>query len=201
MKRFNKNMKCLVIVAHPDDEIIWMGGYMIEGRKKGWDLEIICLCRANDSDRKQKFLKVCKELGADCSISDLDDEKLGDIEIREVISRIKEMMRRREYDYIFTHGENGEYGHKRHIDVYKAVDKMIKDRELGCKKVFFFAYEGKNESGKFCSIDRNANKFIKLPKSVYLKKIHLIKNIYGFNENSFEVKSSGNAEAFKVEEK
>ena len=194
-------MKCLVIVAHPDDEMIWMGGYMIEWRKKGGDLEIICLCRANDSDRRPRFLKVCEELGADCSISDLDDEKLGDIEINEVINRIKEMKKREKYDYIFTHGENGEYGHKRHIDVHRAVDKMIKDGGLECKKVFFFAYEGKNEPGEFCNIDRNANKFIKLPKSVYLKKIHLIKDIYGFNENSFEVKSSGNAEAFRVEEK
>ena len=194
-------MKCLVIVAHPDDEMIWMGGYMIEWRKKGGDLEIICLCRANDSDRRPRFLKVCEELGADCSISDLDDDKLGDIGINEVISRIKEMKKREKYDYIFTHGENGEYGHKRHIDVHRAVDKMIKDGGLECKKVFFFAYEGKNEPGEFCNIDRNANKFIKLPKSVYLKKIHLIKDIYGFNENSFEVKSSGNAEAFRVEEK
>jgi len=194
-------MKCLVIVAHPDDEMIWMGGYMIEWRKKGGDLEIICLCRANDSDRRPRFLKVCEALGADCSISDLDDEKLGDIEINEVINRIKEMKKREKYDYIFTHGENGEYGHKRHIDVHRAVDKMIKDGGLECKKVFFFAYEGKNEPGEFCNIDRNANKFIKLPKSVYLKKIHLIKDIYGFNENSFEVKSSGNAEAFRVEEK
>lgn len=191
-------MKCLVIVAHPDDEIIWTGGSIIEGKRKGWNFEIICLCRAGDSDRKPRFIKICRELGVVGSISDLDDEKLNNINEEEIIYRIKKMKKSEEYDYIFTHGENGEYGHKRHIDIHKAVEKMVKEKELKCKEVFFFAYTGKNEPGEFCSADKNANKFIKLPESVYLKKISLIKDIYGFDNNSFEVKSSRNTEAFRI---
>lgn len=193
-------MKCLVIVAHPDDETIWMGGYMLEQIKKGWNFEIICLCRGDDSDRKPKFIGVCEELSAQCSISDLDDEKFFDIEAGEIINRIKKMKKMEEYDYIFTHGEKGEYGHKRHIDVHRAVMKMIDEGELKCRKVFLFAYTGKNEPGEFCNADKNADKFIKLPEDAYLKKIYLIKEIYGFNENSFEVKSSGNVEAFRIKE-
>ncbi len=191
-------IKCLVVVAHPDDETIWMGGYILSNKNFEW--EIISLCRKNDLDRMPKFEKVCKELNAYYSISDLDDEKLNDLNIEEIIQRINEMKRKEEYDYIFTHGENGEYGHKRHLDVHKAMNEMIKRKELKCKKLFYFAYEGKNISGQFCYADSRANKFIKLPKDIYMKKLELIKKIYGFKNESFEVKSSGNMEAFKIKE-
>ncbi|MEK6843840.1 MAG: PIG-L family deacetylase [Nanoarchaeota archaeon] len=191
-----KKIKNLVIVAHPDDETIWMGGTIIQNKDCEW--EIICLCRKDDKDRMPKFSKVCKELNADYSISDLDDEKFHDLDSDEVINKIKAMKKNEEYGYVYTHGKNGEYGHIRHLDVHRAVNKMIENKELKCKGIFYFSYKGKNSIGGFCSIDKNANKFIKLSKDIHSKKLYLIKNVYGFNDESFEVKSSGNVEAFNV---
>ena len=191
-----KKIKNLVIVAHPDDETIWMGGTILQNKDYEW--EIVCLCRKDDKDRMPKFSKVCKELNADYSISDLDDEKFDDLSVDEVISKIKAMKKNDEYDYVYTHGENGEYGHIRHLDVHKAVNKMIENKELKCKEIFYFSYKGKNAVGSFCSINKTANKFIKLSKDIHSKKLYLIKNVYGFNDESFEVKSSGNVEAFNV---
>ena len=155
-----KKIKNLVIVAHPDDETIWMGGTIIQNKDCEW--EIICLCRKDDKDRMPKFSKVCKELNADYSISDLDDEKFHDLDSDEVINKIKAMKKKGEYDYVYTHGENGEYGHVRHLDVHKAVNKMIENKELKCKGIFYFSYKGKNAIGSFCSIDKNANKFFRI---------------------------------------
>ena len=191
-----------MIVAHPDDETIWMGGHIMQN--PDWEWEVISLCRGNDFDREPKFFRVCEELGARCAISDLDDGENGgeliDIDSEEVVKRIKAMAKSREYNYVFTHGDNGEYGHKRHLDVNGAVKKMIADRDLVCGKVFYFAYEGENEPGKFCNIDKSATKFINLPDEVHARKMKLIKEIYGFNDESFEVKSCREVEAFNVSE-
>jgi hypothetical protein len=39
----------LVIVAHPDDEILWTGGTMLLCPETQW--VVVALCRRNDSDR------------------------------------------------------------------------------------------------------------------------------------------------------
>ena len=182
----------LVVVAHPDDETIWMGGTLISNN---WNVTIVSLCRRDDSDRAPRFSKVCEEYKARCFMSDLEDERLNDINLEEVIERIKSLIEKSDYDYIFTHGENGEYGHKRHIDVHHAVKEMIQQRILSCKKIFFFAYSKK---GRECHAKKNSDKFIKLKKLESVKKKNLIMEIYGFDKNSFEEKCCKKVEAFNI---
>ena len=78
----------LVIVAHPDDETIWMGGTIL--KNKNWKWTILSLCRKNDADREPKFMEVCSFYGAEGIISDLDDEKLKPLQVNEVIKKIKQ---------------------------------------------------------------------------------------------------------------
>jgi len=186
------NKKILVIVAHPDDETIWMGGTLLRYSEKKWDITIISLCRKNDRDREPKFRKICEILNSKCFISDLEDEKLNNIDLNEIIKRIKKFADK-EYDYIFTHGENGEYGHIRHKEVNNAVKEMVKRKLIKCKKIFFFSYVKKEDH---CIYNSNADKLIKLNNLEFLTKKHLIKNVYGFLKGGFEEKSCGNLESF-----
>jgi len=187
--------KVLVVVAHPDDETIWMGGLLIKNRNN-WNTTIISLCRKDDSDRAPKFKKVCQIYKAQSVMSDLEDETLDDIDLNDVIQRIKKNSNKN-YDNIFTHGKNGEYGHKRHLDVNKAVIQMIKDKILSTKKICSFSYI-KHEN--ICYANKKSDKFIKLNNSELKLKKKIIREMYGFSENGFEDLCCQDVEAFKIKE-
>lgn len=184
-------LNVLAIVAHPDDEIIWMGGTII--RNKNWDWTIFSLCRKNDSQRAPLFRKVCKILKAKCIISDLDDEELKPLSLKIVEDKILSSPDKKEYDYIFTHGENGEYGHIRHREIHRAVKRLIKEKKLNCKKIFYFAYTNKDNK---CLVKRKANKYINLSDTEFNYKKMLLVKIYGFKKGSFEEKACSRIEAF-----
>ena len=185
--------KVLIIVAHPDDETIWIGGTILKN-SENWDLTIISLCRGDDPDRAPKFRKVCEIYKAKSFISDLEDETLKPISITEVIKRIKQFAQK-EYDYIYTHNTNGEYGHIRHIDVHKAVLKMLDKGDLSTEKLFLFDYENVKD---ICCAKKTRDKFIKLDNLTLKRKKEIINEVYGFSKESFEYKCSRDKEAFIV---
>jgi len=150
----------LVVVAHPDDETIWCGGTMLMHPEREW--VVLSLCRALDKDREPKFRQACKTLNARCAISDLEDEhpekKLASLE--EVKQRMRAMLAGLKlgtsFDFIFTHGPNGEYGHNRHVEVHLAVKEMLQSKELSAKKVYFFSYK-LADKGFYCVADSNSD--------------------------------------------
>lgn len=197
-----KEKEILVIVAHPDDETIWVGGTLL---RTNFNKTIICLCRKKDRDRKARFEKACRILDAKGYIFDLDDSEKGyykKISEKEIIKKILKITRGKNYDYLFTHGKNGEYGHQRHIEIHNAVLEMLKKKFLTAQKVFFFSYTKKENGFQGWAIyNSNADKLIKLNRHQLSMKKNLIKNIYGFKEGGFEEKSSGEIEGFDLNEK
>jgi LmbE family N-acetylglucosaminyl deacetylase len=194
-----KKNEALIIVAHPDDETIWMGGMIL--RNKLWKWTILSLCRASDTDRKPKFERVCKLYNATGLICDLEDEELKPIEIDNIINTIKGMLSKRNYDAVFTHGKNGEYGHIRHMETYKAVNKMIEKKQLNASKVYFFNYE-KGENLPFPNLRvprpiKKSDRILNLNNKEIRLKRKIIKDIYGYpDEKGFELMSCNKIESF-----
>jgi len=192
----------LVIVAHPDDETIWMGGTILQSPKINWT--IISLCRKDDSDRAPKFERVCRVLNAKAIISDLDDELLKPLPLEQVAQKIKSLLPKTNYDFIYTHGQNGEYGHIRHKEVHKAVKQLIQSKQLNSKKLFFFAYSPTNESPpsnaelKLAKPDKHASERVHVRGDNFKKKKTLVRETYGFGGDSFEVVSCTNVETFNL---
>lgn len=180
-------MKSLIITAHPDDETIWMGGFII--RHRSWDWHTLSLSRAGDPDRAFRFEQAGDELGATTYMSDLDDSPiLLPLDLREIKSRIRAIVPS-EFDLIFTHGPAGEYGHLRHMEVHKAVAELIAAGELTAEAVLYFAYaDGRPDSGADAAVTLSSNEFA--------RKRHIIRDIYGFREGSFEYESAGPLETF-----
>ena len=184
-------MRALAIVAHPDDEAIWMGNQIL---KKKYDWTIFSLCRANDEDRRPKFFRACSYYNAKPIMADLEDDKLNPMGIDHIRALIGKNLKNKDYGLIYTHGERGEYGHIRHKEAHKAVKRMVEEGKLKAKKVFYFNYRTCNNH---CSAIKNERHYFKLSKDEIKEKKKIITEIYGFQRGSFEEKSCGD-ESFEV---
>ena len=186
MKELNLGSgRALVIVAHPDDETIWMGGTLLMNPTIDWT--IFSLCRSMDADRAQKFKKVCDHYGAKSIMTDLEDE--GIMNVPQSIPEIEKCIgthigSTKVFDYIFTHGPNGEYGHPRHVGVHRAVRRLRQSKKLRCRQCFYFSYAADVHKRVY---NKNSSTFrAKLAADTHVKKRNIIKKIYGFSYRSFE---------------
>lgn len=110
----------LMIVAHPDDELLWGHRYLLDD-PKSW--KVICVCCASDPVRVQEFQSVMAAIGVD-NYEMWDNEntiiawRLHPL----IINRIKsEVTRVQGYDSVVTHNWYGEYGNLQHMAVHRAV--------------------------------------------------------------------------------
>ncbi|MBN1940927.1 MAG: hypothetical protein JW772_01975, partial [Candidatus Diapherotrites archaeon] len=144
--------------------------------------------------RRPKFEKACALYNATCFISDLEDTLLGEIEIKEVQNMFLPFVNQ-DFDFVYTHGENGEYGHVRHKDVHKAVVDAVKRKKIGCNKLFVFNYEKKNN---FTMIPRkDSTKKIELSAEEIEMKRETVEKLYGYARESPDVQYCTEIEAFK----
>jgi LmbE family N-acetylglucosaminyl deacetylase len=191
-------LAALVIVAHPDDETIWMGGLIAKHKEIKWT--IFSLCRSSDSDRAPKLLRVCKYFNARGIITDLDDEDNLTLtkSIPVIEALIKDNMPDQSFDFIFTHGINGEYGHQRHIGVNQAVNNLIKAKFLKPKAIFYFNYKKISQKEFSPLVYKNDSEVLfKLSDQEFRNKKKVVSDIYGFDPMGIDVSYCTNPEAFK----
>jgi LmbE family N-acetylglucosaminyl deacetylase len=197
----NKTLKSvLIIVAHPDDEILWAGGTILNNPT--WDCYIMSLCRKDDTDRAPKFYRVLKALNAKGIMGNLDDEPeqmpLNNIDIQQVI---RDLLPKTDFDLIITHNLMGEYTrHLRHEEVSQAVMSLWLEDKITADTLWTFAYEDDNKAYLPKAV-KEAHIFKVLPESIWLQKYDLMTQTYGFNKDSWEAKTTPKAEGFWVFQK
>jgi LmbE family N-acetylglucosaminyl deacetylase len=190
-----KTKNAVVIVAHPDDEILWAGGMIL--MHPDWKWTIAVLCRASDPDRSVKFNSVIKELGANGKMADLDDSpEQSPIDGLDVQKAIISLLPKKHFDVVITHSPFGEYTrHIRHEEVNRAVIVLWENGNIKSNEIRLFAYEDGGNSYLPRPIN-NAHNMIKLPDTIWQKKYSIITQLYGFGPESFEAKIAPKEEAF-----
>lgn len=197
--KFKKSARALVVVAHPDDETIWMGGTIM--KYPDWDWTIFSLCRGDDKDRGPKFRRVAEFYHARPVITDLEDEGMMGITVSvpKIEALITRRLKQRQFDYIFTHGDNGEYGHPRHKGVNRAVKKLLKQGALGAQMILYFNYIKRyNREFSPLKLADKTDLTVKLTTKEFRKKKTVMTGIYGFDPGGIDANLCTNPEGFKV---
>jgi len=184
-----------VIVAHPDDETLWAGGTILKHKFNKWF--IVCLCRASDKERSERFYNTLKLLNAEGIMGDLDDgPDQQPLEETQVEAELLRLLPTTHFDLIITHNYNGEYTrHLRHEEVNKAVITLKYNGKISANELWTFAYEDGNKA-YFPQIVENADIIEELSDTIWNKKYKIITETYGFDKDSWEARTTPKVEAF-----
>ena len=113
----------LLIIAHPDDEVLWGG----EALEDGSHWHILCLTNSKNLIRQKKFVKICKLFNATYEMYDHKEQanaSFSDEVLLSVQKIIKSVVDIRPFDKILTHNPDGEYGHISHKQISSIVTQL-----------------------------------------------------------------------------
>jgi len=188
--------RAAVVVAHPDDETLWCGGYVMTHPEFTW--RIVTLCRASDPDRAPRFRRVLEQLVAEGEMADLDDgPEQQPLPSELVQGTIQRLLGNQVYDLIFTHGPSGEYTfHRRHEECSRAVVELWGEGRIASRQLWLFAYE--DGARKYQPRVRDdADQRQLLSDAVWKEKHRLITETYGFAADSWEARTTPHEEGFR----
>jgi LmbE family N-acetylglucosaminyl deacetylase len=120
--------RAAIVVAHPDDEVIFFGALAARLVEKGWDVDVICATGRFGSPwatgtRRAEFSRACWALGVSARMLSLPDEP-GPFSEAALNGELAERVRWAQYTRIFTHGPWGEYGHLHHAQTCVAAHQF-----------------------------------------------------------------------------
>jgi|TARA_B110000259_G_C13967559_1_gene383294 LmbE family N-acetylglucosaminyl deacetylase len=140
VKKFG-NFNNVMIVAHPDDELIFGGSELIKNK----NYKVICITNQDNEQRFKEFTGLMKELKISYEILDHPDKMTIKTVRSEYITYIKNFLlkNKNKINKIITHNKKGEYGHNFHKAVNKMVTDICNNNDLN-DKLFYF-HNGKNK--------------------------------------------------------
>lgn len=122
----------LIIVAHPDDELLWGGANLLS--EPGW--MVVVATNKENKVRSKQFYKTMSYAGVwkydMYNVEDkyTDDQSVSDKLFQDNDEFIQALiyLNKKKWSLILTHNSKGEYGHTHHISVHRLVNKYMKDQ-------------------------------------------------------------------------
>ena len=187
-------MNALVVVAHDDDAVLWMGGTI--HHLKHWNWHAISMCNQGNDERKRDFEETCNKLSVRADTLDfLDYQDSKAAPGRNSIAQMKEsllgVVGTMVYDYVFTHSRdpNGEYSyHANHHEVCEVVRSLVSESQLveNRSRIAHFCYCPIYESGCATVAGQDADYYFQLTYSDLAFKVELIRSYTAAIVNNLE---------------
>ena len=149
-----KNVDKLMIVAHPDDEMLWGGMHLIKD-----NYLVVCLTNANTSrygTRRAKELQAVLEKTGDKGIilNYPDYNNAGKVDDwtsyeKAIKKDLTVLLKYKKWKEVVTHNKQGEYGHKQHRQTNRLVTECFqKVKPAGATLMYFGKFHGAKYKGK-----------------------------------------------------
>ncbi|AGC01983.1 hypothetical protein H012_gp477 [Acanthamoeba polyphaga moumouvirus] len=125
----------LMIIAHPDDELIFGSKFILED--PGW--KIVCVTNATlksnnfisfnkENYRKKEFINVMNKLKCAYEMWDYEDANFNwNWNETKLLEQLENLISEKQYKIILTHNLQGEYGHAQHKKISKLIHKLKPD--------------------------------------------------------------------------
>ncbi len=159
----------LMIVAHPDDEVLWGGAEVAQG-----GYFILCLTNGNNATRKAEFMKVLEQSGNKGMILSYPDTVAGvrsqwKAESPKIAHDLDVLMNYKAWGKVVTHNPAGEYGHIHHKLTNVLVTQMyFKNYQLEDLYYFEIHYSKKQ-------IEKIGGTLKRVPSDLLNEKLSLFK--------------------------
>lgn len=117
--RPNQKRNILVVIAHPDDDMLFFGELLIY---RSQQIKVICVTCLSKGNRHNEFISVMKKLDVDYEMWDISDTmsyENSNIIKSKLTNAIKG------FDIFFTHSLSGETGHPTHILINKIMFDIV----------------------------------------------------------------------------
>ena len=134
------NYDSLMVVAHPDDETIWGGNHLLNGK-----YVVVCITNGNNRTRRKEFAAVIKQtnsIGLMLSFPDKTHGKRNNWESyrEEIQQSIDTIVAQKDWATIATHNSKGEYGHIHHQMTSSITTAAVKKADLMNHLYYFGTY-------------------------------------------------------------
>lgn len=136
-----KGIKKLMIVAHPDDEMIWGGSHLMAD-----DYLVVCITCGSQRNRVMEFEKVMRKTDDAYLMLGYPDKTKGKKDnwesvYEDIYQDLKHIIEYQDWQTIVTHNPDGEYGHIHHT----MTSSMVSDIASHDLLSYFGKYYKKGE--------------------------------------------------------
>ncbi|MGN0613974.1 MAG: PIG-L family deacetylase [Porcipelethomonas sp.] len=175
----------LMITAHPDDEVLWGGGHLMDG-----GYFIVCVTNGRNETRSSEFEKVLAESGNNGIILDYPDKVGGKRDdwsgVQDKIKNdLQLVMNYKDWELIVTHNQKGEYKHQHHVMTHEFVTEIFEETGTDSQLWYFGKYYKKtdleNVKSTLESMDQERISFKEKLESIYISQSDTIAKLSHMN--------------------